>query len=278
VTGSALQLLVANHEAGTLRLLAVGAPATGAQQGGILRDLATLTGARFVTEAAGDRAEAVIPEDLGRAGCVRATSGAFTILGGAGDPDSLARHRRHVESLLALEEDPLEQERLRERLGRLRGGVAIIRVGGATRPEQEARKARAERAVRTLRLALTGGVAPGGGSAYLSCRSAVLASDAAPGERAGLEILGHALAEPLRVIAANAGHEPAAVTTRIGGGPPWRTLDARVGQDVDAWAEGILDPVPVLAAALTAAVSGASSVLSSGVLLHHREPELVLEP
>jgi len=279
VSGGALRLLVTNHEMGMLRLLAVRAPASGSHQADILRDLAVLTGACVVTEAAGDRAEDVELEDLGYARSVLANAGAFTILGGGGDPDRLRRRAASARAQMKMTEDPADREKVRERLSKLTGGVAIIKVGAATRPEADARKASAERAVQVLRRALAGGVAPGGGGAYLACRPVVGAVPVSgEGERVGLRVLCAALAEPLRVIAENAGYEAAVVIAEAGAAPYDSGFDARSGRIVDMWAAGVVDPVLVLEKVLVTAVSAAMAVLTTSVLVHHREPEVVFEP
>lgn len=278
VSDGALRLLATNHEMGALRLLAVRAPASGPHQAEILRDLAVLTGARVVTEAAGDRAEDIELEDLGYARSVLANAGAFTILGGGGDPEQLRRRAASARTQVELTEDPADREKIRERLGRLAGGVAIIKVGAATRPEADARRARAERAARILRLALAGSVAPGGGRAWLACRPVVAAQPVSGGESVGLRVLCAALEEPLRVIAENAGYAAPLVISEAGAAPADCGFDARSGRMVDMWAAGIVDPVLVLERILTTAVSGATAVLSTSVLVHHREPEVAFEP
>ncbi len=278
VAGNALGLLVANHQAGTLRLLAVKTPSYGRHQAGILEDLAVLTGGHIVTQAAGERAQAVSLEDLGHAQVAWANAYTFGVLGGKGDPVKLRQRIAQVKAELAATDDPDDREKLRERLGKLLGGIAILRVGGATKVELEARKARAERAVTALRLALITGVVPGGGTAYLTCQRAVRNLSARSDEEVGLKVLARALEEPLRSIAWNAGHEPSMVVAQVKASPPGWGFDARTGQVVDMWAAGILDPVQVLQTALEVAVSGAAMALTTDVLVHHRQPETVFEP
>jgi chaperonin GroEL len=278
VSGGALGLLVANHQAGTLRLLAVKAPSYGIHQAAILEDLAALTGGRVVTQAGGERAQDVSPVDLGHARQVWANARAFGILGGKGDPVKLRQRIAQVKADLAATQDPADREKVRERLGKLLGGIAILQVGAATKVELEARKARAERAVMALRLALAKGVVPGGGTAYLACQPSVDRLSAPSDEKVGLQTLSYALEEPLRVIACNAGYEPSTVVAQVKASSPGWGFDALTGQVVDMWAAGILDPAWVLKTALEAAVSGAAMALTTDVLVHHRSPEAVFEP
>lgn len=278
VSGSALGLLVANHRAGMLRLLAVRAPSYGTHQAGILEDLAVLTGGRVVTQAGGERAQDVSLADLGYARLAWADAHTFGILGGKGDPVKLRRRIAQVKAELAATDDPADREKVRERLGKLLGGIAILQVGAATKVELEARKARAERAVTALRLALAEGVVPGGGAAYLACQPSVQRLSASSDEKVGLQALSCALEEPLRVIAWNAGHEPSTVIAQVKASPPGWGFDALRGQVVDMWTAGILDPVRVLKTALEAAVSGAAMALTTDVLVHHRWPKMSFEP
>ena len=281
ISGSALGLLVTNHRAGTLRVLGVRAPsaAFGRHQTGFLQDLAILTGGRFVTHAAGERAQDVSLADLGHARLGWATAIASGLLGGQGDPIKLRQRIAQLRGELKASTDSDDRARLRERLGKLMGGVAILQVGAATQTEQAARRAKAERAVTTVGRAMARGVVPGGGSAYLICQRALCdLSASSPDEEAGLKILRRALEEPLRVIAANAGHDPARVVSQVKSGHAGWGFDARSGQSVEMWPAGILDPVQVLQVALEAAVSGAVMALTTDVLVHHREPKMVFEP
>jgi chaperonin GroEL len=281
ISGSALGLLVTNHRAGTLHVLGVRAPSAsyGRHQAGMLQDLAILTGGRFVTHAAGERGQDVSLADLGRARLGWATAFASGLLGGKGDSVQLRRRIAQLRTELGASTDSDDRAKLRERLGKLMGGVAILQVGAATQTEQAVRKAGAERAVLTVGRAVAGGVVPGGGSAYLVCQRALCdLSVQSSDEATGLKVLHRALEEPLRVIATNAGHDPAPVVSLVRSSHAGWGFDARTGQVVDMWTAGILDPVQVLEAALKAAVSGAAMALTTDVLVHRREPRMVLEP
>lgn len=280
VSGSALALMLANHQAQTLRLLAVKAPAHGVHQAGSLEDLAVLTGGRVVTQAAGQRAQHLSLADLGHARQAWANASSFGVLGGQGAPVKLRERIAMLRAELARAQGLDEQQKLRERLGKLLGGIAILQVGAATKTELEARRASAERALRTLRLAHNGGVVPGGGTVYLACQQAIqeLPAPADQDELAGLKVLARALEEPLRVLAWNGGHEPSTIVAKVKSRPPGWGLDARTGEVVDVSAAGILDAAAVLKAALEAAVSGAIMALTTDVLVHHRHPQVVYEP
>jgi chaperonin GroEL len=280
VSGSALGLLVANHQAGKLKLLAVKAPSHGSNQAGILEDLAVLTGGRVVTRASGEGAQDVTLADLGNARMAWANASTFGVLGGRGDPLKLRQRIVHIRAELAAVKVAGDREKLRERLGKLQGGIAILQVGAASDTELEARKARAARAVEIIRLALARGVVPGGGTAYLACQTALLNLSAQfdEDEMFGIKVLARALEEPLRVIARNAGHDPTLAVNRVRAHPSGWGFDARTGQVVDMWVAGILDPTQVLQTALEAAVSGAAMALTTEVLVHRRQPKMTFEP
>ena len=193
VSGSALSLLLANHRGGTLRSVAVRAPAQSPIRERILEDLAVLSGGRVITAAGGQRIADITLADLGRARHVWANAGNFGVYGGEADPILLRRRIKEVRAELAATEPGDEREQVRQRLGKLMGGVAILYVGGNTEREQRARKALAERTVTALRLALTSGVAPGGGAAYLGCRDALRMPAASIEEKVAFQALESAL-------------------------------------------------------------------------------------
>ncbi|MEO7909654.1 MAG: chaperonin GroEL, partial [Roseiflexaceae bacterium] len=278
VSGSALGMLVHNHQSGTLHSFAVKSPLAGAQQAAVLEDLAVLTGGIRITEEAGWRAQSVTTADLGSARLGWASEKAFGVRGVQGDPHARRRRIADVQSALARVNDPAVAEQLRARLGRLWGGAAVLRVGAGTRGEAETRKARAQRMVTSLRLALEGGVVPGGGRAYLLCQQALQNLVVSPAEQVGVRALAEALAAPLAAIAHNAGHEPTTVVARVQASAAVSGFDARSGQLVDLWAAGILDPALVAETALTTAVSGAIMALTTDVLVHRRNPTAVIEP
>jgi chaperonin GroEL len=276
VSGSALSLLLANHRQGALRSVAVRAPIH--VSASVLEDLAVVCGGRVVTAAGGERVADLALTDLGHATHVWANAGNFGIYGGHADPSHLRRRIAAVRAELAQADKTDEREQVRQRLGKLMGGVAVLHVGGDSEREQGARKALAMRTVTALRLALECGVAPGGGAAYLACLRALRAPTSSMEERVAFQGLAAALEEPLAAIAANAGFEPSTIAAQVSEHGAWSGFDALTGQVVDMWETGIVDPVPVLRKALEVAVSGAVMTLISGVLVHKREPLAVAKP
>jgi chaperonin GroEL len=272
ISGTALSLLIANHRGGTMRSIAVKAPSYEPERTQILQDIAIFTGARVVTEVSGISGESITRGDLGRVRVAWADAHNFGIQGGFGDPVALRERIAEVRAEYQQTSNAEEKEKVRTRLGKLIGGVAILLVGGDTQRQIEERKATAQRTVTTMRHALLGGVAPGGGTGYLACREAVRGVAAVGDEAAALRALALALEEPLAVIARNAGHDPFGTVGQAGLQSAGWGFDAASGQFVDMWLAGILDPAPMLQRALAAAVSGASMLLTADVLVHHREP------
>ena len=278
VSGSALGLLLSNRERGLLDVVAVKAPFMGVQRTQVLQDLAVLLGGRVVTHAAGDLAEHTRLDDLGTARFAWAGPKSFGMRGGRGDPRSLRRRIGELRAELAAATDTEARDRIRERLSKLYGGVAIVLVGGNGRSEIEARKAVARRTITAVRSAINDGVVPGGGSAYLACQACLATLDGCREERAAAQALAAALEEPLRVIARNAGAEASTVLARAKQHPAGYGFDAAGGTIVDMYAAGIVDPLRVVQAALEAAVSGATMSLSTEVLIHQRAPIMVAKP
>jgi chaperonin GroEL len=237
-----------------------------------------LTGGRVVTAEGGERAADLTLADLGHATHVWANSGNFGVYGGNSDPMLLRRRIAEVRAELAATDKPDEREQVRQRLGKLMGGVAVLYVGGDTEREQGARKALALRTVTALRLALDAGVAPGGGAAYLGCQEALRAPRTSVDESVAFQALAAALEEPLAVLAGNAGFEPSAIAAQVRAHAVWGGFDVLTGRVVNMWDAGIVDPVPVLRKALEVAVSGAIMTLISSVLVHKRTPLAVAKP
>ncbi len=286
VSGSALGLLLANHREGKLRSVAVRAPAQDPIRLRILEDLAVLSGGRVVSEARGEQLSSLTLDDLGRADHVWANSGNFGVYGGDADPMVLRRRIAEVRAELAATAKPDEREQIRQRLGKLMGGVAILYVGGATPREQELRKELAKRTITAIRpalgtgVALGDGVVPGGGAAYLTCRDALRAPavTAEEEEKVAFQALAAALEEPLAVIAENAGFDRYDIIAQVRAAGSWSGFDAETGRIVNMWDAGIVDPASVLQKALEIAVSGASMTLVSDVLIHKRKPLQVAKP
>jgi chaperonin GroEL len=283
VSGSALSVLLANHREGKLRSIAVRAPAQDPVRARILEDLAVLSGGRVISAASGAQLANLTLDDLGRANHVWANSDNFGVYGGDADPLALRRRIAEVRAELAATVKADEREQVRQRLGKLMGGVAILYVGGNTGREQQLRKESATRTITALRLALSadpalGGVAPGGGAAYLGCWDALQAQPATAEEKVAFQALAAALEEPLAVIAENGGFDRYEIIAQVRAAGAWGGFDAQSGRIVNMWDAGIVDPLPVLQKVLEIAVSGAAMTLVSDVLVHKRKPFEVVKP
>lgn len=269
---AALALLLVNRERGVLaQTLAVLAPSIGAQRTGILQDIAVATGGRCLRQELGDRLERVTLDDLGRARQAWASRNAFAILGPQGSRSAIrARLTELRGELRTADNDPFVLGKLRERIGKLSGAAAVIRVGAPTPGEQEELKTRIEAAVQVARLALRDGVVPGGGAALLGCVPAIEALELAGDEAAGAQILAHALAEPLRAIVANAGFEPGAILHEARRrGPNW-AFDVVRRAWVDVWETGLVDSLAATQAALEAGASAGAMALTTEALVRRR--------
>jgi len=274
-----LSLLVANKQQGVLTTLAVKAPGYGDRRIRILEDLAIITGGRPFLDDAGDRLEEARLEDLGRAQRVWANRDYFSIIGGYGDPARIRQRIAMIKSELPTVTDDYEREKMRERLGKLAGGVAILRVGAATKTELEEKKNRAERAVALIRAAVEEGVVPGGGAAYLALIPALERIEAQGDEKVGVRILQRALEEPLRAIVENAGYESDPIIAELQTRPRGWGFDVLRGTFVDMREAGILDATKVLRLALEKGVSGAIMAFTTEALvLRNLEYDLNLNP
>jgi chaperonin GroEL len=282
LSDSAVALLVLNRDRGVLNTaMAVRSPQTGPQRDEILLDLAAITGGRYIRTGAGDRFTDVTLQDLGAARHAWVTEHAFGILGGGGSRGEI--RQRVTEAKAQLREtknDDRTCKTIQERIGKLTGAVAIIRVGAPTQSVQVELRSRIEAAVRSARSAFCHGGVPGGGAAYLSCIPVLerLRDELDGDEELGVAVLAKALAAPLRAIAVNAGAEPGLIADEGCRRGPWETFDATEKEWVDAWATGIVDPLPVALTALQASVSAATMALTIEVLVRHKNPKYALEP
>jgi chaperonin GroEL len=245
--------------------VAVRAPGSGSQQTRILEDLAVLTGGRCVLHERGDRLADVTTEQLGKARQAWATRFAFGILGGRGERAAIRRRIDEAKAELArVGDDDGTRKVIAERIGKLAGTAAVIRVGAPSASERQDLKLRIEAAVRTAHSAARTGVVSGGGAALLACTPALESLDGTADELFGIKALARALAEPMRVIASNGGLEPNTLIcearTR---GLPW-TFDVVGGE----WSASLMDPLGVLETALESAVSLVMTALTADVLIH----------
>lgn len=282
IADRAMSLLLANNRAGTMRVLAVKRPGgTLAEGSAAQEDLAYLTGARvFPAQAEGELAR-LTAADFGRARTAWATRDYFGIVAGRGDPRALRAHIADLRAAYARASEPEDRKRLRERIGKLMGGSAILWLAAATESEVNFRKELAERTAEAVRGALLEGVVPGGGVALLACRGPLaeaLAAESDPDVRAALRIASDALAEPLRALARNAGYEPAEVLARLADAGPGCGFDVLQGRVVDMAQAGVLDAVAAQRGAAWRAITGAGLALTTDVLVHHRHPVQVYNP
>jgi chaperonin GroEL len=268
ISGAALATLLSNHQSGTLQCLAVTAGAIYSELPYLHEDLALLTGARPFLKVAGDSPNAVAPADLGHARRAWATGSDFGVIAGSGDPHALRQHIRTLRKRLRAADTQEGANLLRRRLAKLLGGVTTLHVGAATDAEKESRLGMAKRTVRALQAAMRDGVAPGGGSGLARCALSLRSGCRRSDGTLGAAVMADALEEPLRVIAANAGHEPAPTLGHVQSAPDGSGFDARAAAIVDMRQAGIVDPVAVLEAAIRTAAHAAALLLTTEVLVH----------
>lgn len=279
IRDSALGLLILNRQQGILtQVVAVRTPGLGEQRDQILEDIAVVTGGRCIKKHLGDALASVRLSDLGRAEQAWATRTAFGIIGGGGSPEAVRQRIRAAKADLASGGgDRYAREKTRERIGKLAGQTAVIRLASARRGDEREARSRVEAAIRVGRSALQEGVVAGGGAALVSCIAA-LNSTGAPEAAIGEQILAAALAAPMRVICENAGVEPALIVEESRRrGPAW-TFDALQKRWVVARTEGLIDPVAVTAIALETSISVTKMVLTTDVLVRRKQLDVAIDP
>jgi chaperonin GroEL len=278
VEGEALATLVVNRLRGTLNVVAVKAPGFGDRRKAILVDLATVTGATVISEEVGKRLDSVELADLGAARRVVATHDGTTIIEGHGAPERIQVRIAELRAQLEQAKSDFDRETLRERLAKLAGGVAVIRLGANTETELTEKKHRVEDALAATRAALEEGIVPGGGVALLAAASAIDRLDLEGDEAVGARCLRRAVAEPMRQIAENAGYDGGVVAETVRRLQKERRrpdlgFNALTGRYVDMVKAGIIDPAKVTHAALDAAVSVASMLLTTEAAITEKEAE-----
>ena len=269
VEGEALATLVVNKLRGTLHGCAVKAPGFGDRRKAMLEDIAILTGGKVISEDLGIKLENVRVDDMGRAKKVTVDKDNTTIVEGAGIPADIAGRVKQIRSQVEETTSDYDREKLQERLAKLVGGVAVIKVGAATETELKEKKARVEDAMHATKAAAEEGIVPGGGVAFLRALSGLdnlkLEDE---DERTGVNIVRRALEEPVRQIAQNAGHEGAVIVGRVReSGETNFGFDAESGEFVDLVAAGVIDPTMVARTALQNAASIASLLLTTEALI-----------
>jgi len=269
VEGEALATLVVNSLRGVIKSCAVKAPGFGDRRKAMLEDIAVLTGGKVVAEELGRSLEKTTIEDLGRAKRVEIDKDDTTIIGGAGDPGAIKGRVATIKKEIEAATSDYDREKLQERVAKLAGGVALVKVGAATETEMKERKARTEDALHATRAAVEEGVLPGGGVGLLRARRNVKVKvhGANPDQDAGIRIVMRALEEPLRQLARNSGEEPSVVTARVDEGTGDFGFNAATGEYGDLVSMGVLDPCKVTRSGLQNAASIAGLALTTDVMI-----------
>ena len=274
VEGEALATLVVNKLRGTLQCAAVKAPGFGDRRKAMLEDIAILTGGKAITEDLGIKLENVKIEELGSAKRVTIDKDNTTIVAGAGKAREIEGRIKQLRVQVEETTSDYDKEKLQERLAKLVGGVAVIKVGAATETELKEKKARVEDAMHATRAAVEEGIVPGGGTALLRCLSALEKLKLHDDEAIGVNIVKRALEEPLRQIAGNAGHEGAVVVGRVRESKDEDFgFNAETGEFGDLVKAGVIDPAKVTRLALQNAASIVSLMLTTEVLIAHLKGE-----
>ena len=264
IDGEALATLVVNSIRGVLKVAAVKAPGFGDRRKAMLEDIAILTGATVISEETGKQLEKAGLEDLGQAKRVEVQKENTIIIDGAGDQEKIKARVKVIQAQIEESTSDYDREKLQERVAKLAGGVAVIKVGAATEVEMKEKKARVDDALHATRAAVEEGIVPGGGVALLRARAAVgtIKGDN-PDQDAGIKIVLRALEEPLRAIVSNAGHEPSVVVARVVEGKGNFGYNAATDEYGDLVEIGVVDPTKVTRSALQNASSIAGLILTT---------------
>lgn len=263
IEGEALPTLVLNKLRGTLNVVAVKAPGFGDRRKAMLEDLAILTGATVVSEELGFELKDATPEHLGSAGKVSVTKDNTTIVEGAGSKEQIDKRVGLIRAQIEDTTSEFDREKLQERLAKLAGGVAVIKVGAATETEQKEIKLRIEDALNATRAAVEEGIVAGGGTALVNVQAAVAALEAEGDEATGISIVARALEEPVRQIAENAGSEGSVIVERLRTSDEGIGFNAATGEFENMIEAGIVDPTKVTRTALQNAASVAALLLTT---------------
>jgi chaperonin GroEL len=270
VEGEALATLVVNKLRGTIKVAAVKAPGFGDRRKAMLEDIAILTGGQAISEELGLKLENVTLKDLGRAKKVVIDKDNTTLVEGGGNKKAIEGRCGEIRSQIEKTTSDYDREKLQERLAKLAGGVAVVKVGAATESEMKEKKARVEDALHATRAAVEEGVVPGGGVALLRAQKALDGlEDGLPlaDQKAGVAIIRRAIEAPLRWIANNAGHDGSIVVGKVREGTGSFGFNARTEIYEDLVKAGVIDPAKVVRAALQNAASVASLILTTEALI-----------
>ncbi len=267
VDGEALATLVVNNIRGILKTCAVKAPGFGDRRKAMLEDIAILTGGTVIAEEVGLTIEKATLADLGQAKRIEVGKENTTIIDGAGQADAIEGRVKQIRKQIEESTSDYDREKLQERVAKLAGGVAVIKVGAATEVEMKEKKARVEDALHATRAAVEEGIVPGGGVALLRARGAINVKGDNPDQDAGIKIVLRAIEEPLRQIVANAGDEPSVVVNKVVEGKGNFGYNAASGEYGDMVAMGVLDPTKVTRSALQNASSVAALMLTTDCMV-----------
>lgn len=263
VEGEALATLVVNKLRGTLNVVAVKAPGFGDRRKAMLEDIAILTGGKLISEDIGVKLESVMLEDLGTAKKVVITKETCTIIEGQGATEAIQGRVQQIRMQIENSSSDYDKEKMQERLAKLAGGVAVIKVGAATETEMKEKKDRIEDALHATRAAVEEGIVAGGGIALIRSQKAVEAISLSGDEQLGVQIVGRALEEPLRIISSNAGFDAPVVVNKVKSETGNVGFDAKTGIYTDMVAAGIIDPAKVTRSAIQHAASIAGLLLTT---------------
>ena len=268
IDGEALATLVVNSIRGILKVVAVKAPGFGDRRSAMLEDIAILTGGTVISQNVGLSLEKATLEHLGTAKKIEVTKENTTLIDGAGSADAIENRVKQLRQQMEGTSSDYDREKLQERVAKLAGGVALIKVGAATEVEMKEKKARVEDALHATRAAVEEGVVPGGGVALIRAKKAIASLKGDNDEQnAGIRIVLRAMEEPLRQIVANAGDEPSVVVNKVAHGEGNYGYNAQSGQYGDLVAMGVLDPTKVTRTALQSAASVASLILTTDCMV-----------
>jgi chaperonin GroEL len=267
IEGEALATLVVNKLRGTLNCAAVKAPGFGDRRKEMLKDIAILTGGQVISEELGLKLENVTITDLGQVKRVKIDKDNTTLVDGAGEKDKIKGRQAEIRTQIENTSSDYDREKLQERLAKLVGGVAVIKVGAATEVEMKEKKARVEDALHATRAAVEEGIVPGGGVALIRAQKALDGLKVDAEQEAGVKIIRRSVEEPLRQIVANAGEEGSIIVQKVKEGTGNFGFNAATSKYGDLVAEGVIDPVKVVRSALQNAASVAGLMLTTEALI-----------
>jgi chaperonin GroEL len=277
VEGEALATLIVNKLRGTLRVAAVKAPGFGDRRKAMLEDIAILTGGQVISEDLGIKLENIKAKDLGTCKTVKIDKDNTTIVDGAGKKSAIEGRVKQIRAQIDETTSDYDREKLQERLAKIIGGVAVISIGAATETEMKEKKARVEDALNATRAAVEEGIVPGGGVALVRCMKVLESLQVKGEEKSGISILKHALTEPLRQIAINAGQEGSVVLNKVLEGKDDYGFNAQTETYENLMDAGVMDPTKVVRFALQNASSVAALMLTTEAMIAEK-PEKKKEP